>query len=370
MAEALVNQYGPEVPRQLADRLLSVYPDFLHQRFLQHCLDGYDELGLMARGRRMADALALCLPADFNQAADILLASLAEPLSTDRSFAMSTFVYLPHGFYVADRGLPHHHARSMELLHAITQRFTSEFAIRRFLIEATEPTLITLRQWCDDPSEHVRRLVSEGTRPRLPWAARLPAFQRDPAPVFELLERLKDDPSEYVRRSVANNLNDIGKDHPEQVLALAQRWLQQASTERQRLIRHALRTLVKAGNPQALALLGYAPGQHLAVGKVSLAPAAPQRGGEVQISCELRNESPQTQSLCVDLRVQYVRSHGRHSTKVFKWKTLELAAGQSCLLTYRLSLAEMTTRKHYPGLHPVTVLVNGQPYDLGAFDLQ
>jgi 3-methyladenine DNA glycosylase AlkC len=369
MAEPLINQYGPEVPALLAERFQSVYADFPAQQFLSLCLQNYDSLGLMARGQHMAKAMAQCLPADFMAAADIVQDALAEPLITDQSFAMASFVYLPHGFFVANEGITHHE-RSMTLLHAITQRFTSEFAIRRFLLEQPEATLKVLASWCQDSSEHVRRLVSEGTRPRLPWAARLPAFQADPTPVISLLEQLKDDTSSYVRRSVANNLNDISKDHPQRVLDLAEAWLVDADDNRRALVRHGLRSLIKAGDAQALALMGFVPAAGITLAQVSLLPAAPRRGEHLQISCELINQNTQAQSLCVDLRIHYLRQNGRYGIKVFKWKTLTLAAGESSVLSYRLSLADMTTRRHYEGRHLASLLVNGEVFDLGEFELR
>ena len=369
MADALTNQYGPEVPALLAERFAAVDADFPTKQFLSKCLQGYDALGLMARGQRIAEVMAESLPQDFLVAADIVQNSLAEPLTTDRSFAMAGFVYLPHGFFVANQGI-HHHARSMALLHAITQRFTSEFASRRFLLEQPEATLMVLDTWCHDPNEHVRRLVSEGTRPRLPWAARLPAFQADPTAVIALLEQLKDDTSSYVRRSVANNLNDISKDHPQRVLAIAKAWLVDADDNRRALVRHGLRSLIKAGDAQALALMGFEPTTAVKLAQVSFVPTSPRRGEYLQISCQLSNEGQQTQSLCVDLRIHYLRQNGRYGIKVFKWKTLSLAAGESSVLSYRLSLADMTTRRHYEGRHLASVLVNGTVYELGEFELR
>ena len=163
---------------------------------------------------------------------------------------------MPHCFFVAEYGLDHFEP-SMQAHYQLTQRFTAEFSIRPFLIKHTEATLARLRQWARDPNEHVRRLVSEGTRPRLPWASRLPAFQADPAPVLALLELLKDDPALYVRRSVANNLNDIGKDHPRVLMQTAQRWMRDATPERAWVVRHALRWAVKQGDPAALKVLGF-----------------------------------------------------------------------------------------------------------------
>ena len=169
---------------------------------------------------------------------------------------MAAFLYMPHLFFVARHGLDHFED-SMRAQYALTQRFTAEYSIRAFLEKHPEATLARLREWAADPSQHVRRLVSEGTRPRLPWAPRLRAFQKDPRPVLELLELLKDDPELYVRRSVANNLNDIGKDHPALLTAVAKRWLRGATPERRWIVDHALRSAVKRADAGALGALGY-----------------------------------------------------------------------------------------------------------------
>ncbi len=165
---------------------------------------------------------------------------------------------MPMAHYVGLRGHDHFDL-SMTLLKAFTKRFSSEFGIRFFLLDDPEQTLSVLKQWTKDEDKHVRRLVSEGSRPRLPWAMRLPLFIKDPAPVIVLLELLKDDNDEYVRRSVANNLNDIAKDHPSVVADIAGQWMQGADKQRQQLIRHACRTLIKQGNKKVLRVFGFKP---------------------------------------------------------------------------------------------------------------
>ncbi len=196
---------------------------------------------------------------------------------------MQPFRYMPFVFYVGQHGLGAFE-ESMLAQYELTKRFTAEFSIRPFLIHHEAATLARLRQWTVDPDPNVRRLVSEGTRPRLPWAPRLPAFIADPAPVLELLELLRDDPSEYVRRSVANNLNDISKDHPDVVVEVARRWWADGDEPRRRLVRHALRTLVKRGDPAALEVLGHVGADHLVVREVSIDPRDPTIGGSVRIT--------------------------------------------------------------------------------------
>src|SRR5688572_30733780 len=201
----------------------AVHPGFPSEAFLRDVLAGYGPLSLTARGQHVAKALRRHLPADYPRALQVLLASASQPHDHRASGGMAAFLYMPHLFFVAQHGLDHFED-SMRAQHALTQRFTAEYSIRAFLEKHPEATLARLREWTRDPSAHVRRLVSEGTRPRLPWAPRLRAFQKDPRPVLELLELLRDDPEPYVRRSVANHLNDIAKDHPALAVEVCRRW--------------------------------------------------------------------------------------------------------------------------------------------------
>lgn len=369
MADALKNQYGPEVPAVLSEKIGAVWPAFDHDRFLELALADYDTLELMDRGRHMAAALQQVLPADYGKAIDIILASLDSPLNDDRSFAMGAFFYLPHTCFVAAFGLDDFDT-SMRAMYQLTRRFTAEFCIRPFLERYPQQTLQQLAQWANDDNLHVRRLVSEGTRPRLPWAPRLPAFIADPAPVLALLEQLRDDPELYVRRSVANNLNDIGKDHPAILNQVAAAWMIDASEQRQWLIRHALRSAVKRGDPQALAVLGFDDSGHdLLIEACSVTPARLQEGGAVTLNVTVRNPADSERAAVIDYQVHYVKADGKTRPKVFKIREVTLAPGAELTLARTLSVAPMTTRKHYPGRHRVELLVNGQVRPLGEFEL-
>ena len=261
------------------------------------------------------------------------------------------------------------HEASMQAQYALTQRFTAEFSIRPFLEQHPQATLAPLRQWAFDASPQVRRLVSEGTRPRLPWASRLREFQKDPTPVLALLELLKDDVDLYVRRSVANNLNDIGKDHPVLLTQTAQRWLDGAGTERQWIVRHALRSAVKRGEAGALAVLGFGQAAQVTVRDAAIVPTQAVMGTSVTLRCELHNPQAHAQRVLVDFCVHYIKANGQPKPKVFKLTTVDLAAGDTLRLSKRLSLSEMSTRKHYPGTHRVELLLNGAPHPLGSFEL-
>ena len=368
MAEALKDAYGPEIAQRIAAMIQAVEPQFDAEGFVASSQRGYETLNLLARGRQMAVALRQHLPNDYPQAIELLLASLGDKVEHIEGQGMAPFLYLPHVLFVAHYGLDHFE-ESMQAQYELTQRFSAEFSIRYFIERHPQATLARLRQWASDPSHHVRRLVSEGTRPRLPWAQRLRDFQRDPAPVLALLELLKDDPSLYVRRSVANNLNDIGKDHPALLTETAQRWLQDASAERQWLVRHALRSAVKRGEAGALQALGFGEPPQVSLSQVQLNPRQARIGGKIGIGLRLHNHTSNTQALMVDLRIGYIKANGAASPKVFKLKALQLAPGEAAELQKQISLADMTTRKHYPGQHQVEVLLNGQPMPLGSFQL-
>ncbi|MDX6769178.1 MAG: DNA alkylation repair protein [Elusimicrobiota bacterium] len=369
MAETLKSRYGPEVPRRIASMLRAVHPRFPADAFLADALDGYEALELMPRGRKIAAALERHLPADYEEAVALLVASMGPKLGAAEGHGMSPFLYMPHSFFIAERGLDHFEA-SMNAQYELTQRFTAEFCVRPFLERHQDATLARLARWAEDPSEHVRRLVSEGTRPRLPWAPRLRAFQADPRPVLALLERLKDDPSLYVRRSVANNLNDVGKDHPAVLTAVARRWLEGASPERRWIVGHALRSALKRGEPGALAALGFGKAKSLRVKESSVTPARARIGGKIEVAFTVVNAGRVPARTLADFRIHFVKADGGTAPKVFKLKALELAPGARARLRKTVSLAQHTTRRHYPGIHRVEALLDGRAFPLGRFDLR
>lgn len=258
----------------------------------------------------------------------------------------------------------------MRAQYELTQRFTAEFSIRVFLDREPERTLARLRDWTADPSPHVRRLVSEGTRPRLPWAPRLRRFQTDPRPVVDLLELLKDDPSLYVRRSVANNLNDIGKDNPDVLIETCRRWLVGATSGRRWLVRHALRSAIKRGERAALDLLGYVGPAAVELSQVEISPRRATIGDDVRISVTLQNLDQRPADLNVDLRLHFVKAGGRTIPKVFKMREVRLEPGDRATVSKTISLSQHTTRTHHPGEHRVEALVNGTARPLGSFVIE
>ena len=382
MAEAFKNLINPSTVAQAGQHLQRVWPAFDRQAFERQAAQGLEALEFKARAMQLASALEATLPADFHAACDVLEASLAPPLALDAdgepvnlasgrgdaaAQGLSGWVLWAVGEFVARRGLPHT-PRALACLHAVTQRFTAEFAIRPFIHHAQHATLGTLAQWVDDPSAHVRRLVSEGSRPRLPWGLQLKALVTDPTPTLPLLRALQDDPSAYVRRSVANHLNDIAKDHPERVAAWVREHRSPTHPQREALLRHASRSLIKQGHAPTLAAWGLAQGLQ---GRAALTLSAPTAtvGSSIGLSIELRSTASAPQALVVDYAVHHVRANGSRSPKVFKGWKLTLEPGETRRFDKSHSLRPVTTRRLYPGVHRIELLVNGQACAQADFDL-
>lgn len=359
--------FGPPLLEDLARRLLAVYPAFPAAAFIAEVTPQLAPLELKGRVAAIAAGLRRHLPPAYPAAVDLLLAILGPPHTEAEGMFTDGWYLMPVAAFVEHYGLEHLDA-SLAAMHAITQRHTAEFAIRPFLLRYPAQTLATLRAWARDPSFHVRRLVSEGTRPRLPWATRLPAFLADPTPVLELLEPLKDDPSAYVRKSVANNLNDIAKDHPQLVLATLARWQQGASDGRRWIIRHALRTLVKQGHPEALRLLG-AGSPEVQLVSLEVTPATLRVGDTATIAATLRSTANTAQQLVVDYVLHLPGARGTARRATFKLRSQALAAGETLRLVKRHSFAPVSVRRIYPGLHRIALQVNGVVLGDAAVDV-
>jgi len=370
MAEPLKAFFSPALVRRLGASIRRVHPAFPEAKFVRAAAVGLEALELLDRARHIARALGEHLPPRYEEAIAVLLASLGpEHAGAELEGAgMAPFFYMPHLIYVAERGLDDFD-RSMSAQRELTKRFTAELSIRPFLERYPDRTLEVLSGWASDPNPHVRRLVSEGTRPRLPWAMRVRFLDQNPERLVALLERLKDDPTTLVRRSVANHLNDMGKIHPDLLVETCRRWLQGASPERRALVEHALRSAVKRGVPAVLALLGHGAAPRLDVENVSFEPPIVPIGGRVRISFTLRSKAKRSQSLLVDLAVHFVKVRSQTSAKVFKLSRITLPPGGEVELSKSISLAVHTTRVPYEGNHTVDVVVNGTRLSAGEFQV-
>jgi 3-methyladenine DNA glycosylase AlkC len=343
---------------RLADEVAKVYPAFDRARFFAGVYDGaWDGLELKGRMRHASEALGAVLPPDFRQAVAILL-------KVERHF--DGFDHLLCADFVERFGVDDFDT-AVRALEVFT-RTSAEFAIRPFLRRYPDQAFAQMRAWAGHESEHVRRLSSEGCRPRLPWGTALEELKRDPSPILPILEALKDDASEYVRRSVANNLGDIAKDHPGPALDLGERWIAEDASRRP-MVKHGLRDLLKKGNRRALTLFGVGETAKVAVETLAVAPARVPLGGDATLRVTLRSTAKKAQRLRLEYAMTYARPSGRTGRKVFKIADADVAAGARLDLTRKLSFADRSIRTHYAGPHVLSLIVNGHALGEAAFHL-
>jgi 3-methyladenine DNA glycosylase AlkC len=380
--EPFKTRIRPEIVRASAAHLKRVWPAFKLEAFVREASAGLDAMEFKARAMHVADALEKHLPDDFTQAAQVIEAALGPPVPFDsdgeplglasdspQSAGIDGWIIWSFGEFVARRGqedVP----RALACLRELTQRFSAEFSIRPFLAKHTKMTLAILAKWLRDPSAHVRRLASEGSRTRLPWGMKLQCFIDAPELTIALVTRLQDDPSGYVRRSVANHMNDLAKDHPDRVVRWIRDGLVGASPKREALLRHAARGLIKDGHHGVLAVFGMAAGFD---GKATLLLGAKkaQIGTHIDLEVELVSTSNKAQSLVVDYIVSFTKSGAMPTSgKTFKGWKLTLAPKSAKSMIKKHSLKVVTTRKHHPGRHTVTLQVNGDALATAEFVLE
>ncbi len=347
MPEPLKNRYSRRYIDTLADALADVQPGFDRAGFRRRVLGaGWPALELKQRMRRIAECLHAAVAGEYPQQIEVL--KRAAP-----RFGGFEGMFFPD--FVEVYGLDAFDASADALAH-FTRFSSSEFAVRPFLVRYGDRMLAVMRGWADHADEHVRRLASEGCRPRLPWGIRLAQFVADPAPLLPILERLKDDPSDYVRRSVANNLNDIAKDHPEFVLDVARRWLG-TSAATDRLVRHACRTMARRGDQRALALFGHHDAVDVEVSALTLTRRRLVIGEDLGLRFVVRAAA--AAPLRIEYAIDFVKADGRLSRKVFKVGERRAEAGAAIACSRRHAFRDLTTRRHHPGTHRLAIIVNG-----------
>lgn len=375
----LRNLFNADVVRAIARRVMSVSPDFADRRFIRTVSADLPPLSLLERSARIADGLRDALPGDYPEALATLRSALGPPPPPTPEVGtagvnaakpdniLSSFTYLPYSNFVSRFGLDHLDL-SLDALEHFTCFFSAEFDIRPFLLRHPAPTLARLALWTRHSDPRVRRLASEGSRPRLPWGIRLQPFVLDPAPTLALLEPLRSDPDEVVRRSVANHLNDISRDNPAATLSTARRWLREDSSPQMlALIRHALRTLIKAGDSTAMSLLGYASDLPVRLDHLKLSPKRLTLGSHLAFTFTLVSTHPGR--VVIDYAIHHRRARGQLTRKVFKLKSAHLTPNQPLTLSARHAIRPITTRRYYPGTHRLEILVSGQSLATADFTL-
>lgn len=364
MAEPLKEIFNKAAIDWLADILATAMPDFPTKAFRRNILADLVDLELKARIERIAVEMQRSLPADFKKSVKIVEKALGAPKPMGDGTDFGNFRALACHRFVSMSGLdyPDH---ALNYFKRTTRHFSAEFDIRPFIQRDPTRVLGLMYEWAGDKDWRVRRLASEGARPRLPWGLRLQNLVADPKPLFPILERLRDDPIEAVRRSVANSLNDIAKDHPDLLVRYLRRW----GKARHPLIRHALRHLVKQGHEAALTLMGVDTQADFLVSAWQLDAQRVRIGQSLGLSVTLTNPTSKSHEMIVDYAVHYLGARGELRPKVFKWSILSLDAGESNHLQRRHSLKPVTTRRYYPGSHAVDLRINGRVVAHSSFDL-
>ena len=362
MPEPLKNRYNYESLHDLALRIAAVYPSFAVDSFIADIMDEtWETLELKARMRQISINLGRYLPGDYVQALGILdrvAASYPPGVSDFTLMCFPDFVEV-HG---QDEG---HWDVSIAALARYTAYSTSEFAVRPFIIKHEERMMAQMAAWARHDNEHVRRLASEGCRPALPWGQALASFKKDPLPVLVILEQLKADPSLYVRKSVANNLNDISKTHPDLVIQTVKDWYgKNAHTDW--IVKHACRTLLKKGNKDVLGIFGFADAGCAQVDGFALSAASVAIGEDISFSFTI--EAKKAAKLRLEYGIDYVKANGKRNRKIFQISEISLQKNGKKSYTKSHSFAEVSTRKHYPGIHSVTLLVSGAEH--GTLDFE
>lgn len=335
----------------MANVLARASRSFNQRAFVQSvCTDDFFTFELKQRITHIAQRLREFLPARYSDAVKVLIKA-APQLKEFENWVLTS--------YVEQFGLDEFDT-SVAAMEELTKHGTSEFAIRPFMIRFTDRMLPILHTWAQSDNHHVRRLAAEGSRPRGVWVAHIEPFKKDPAPVFELLERLKADESLYVRKAVANNLNDISRDHPEKVIALGARWLKSGDKNTAWIVRHACRTLIKRGHPKVFPLFGFAANPRISVSSFSLSPKRVRVGTDAEVRATVVSTGGKAQRLSIDYSVHYLKKNGKHQAKVFKLVERTIRPGERLDLKSNHSFREMTTRRHYPGEHVADLIINGK----------
>ena len=359
--EALKNHYNQEYIGKISDAIFSVYSGFDKNRF--HCKifdDKWHNKELKARMCHISEVLRVLLPNDYEKAVTILMEATPKMKEVSKH---SGFLNMFCPDFVENYGLDSWEL-SMQALKEFTKYSSSEFAIRLFIKKDQDRAMKQMQKWTKSENYHVRRLASEGCRPRLPWAIALNEFKKDPALILPILEALKDDESQYVRRSVANNLNDIAKDNPRIVIDIAKKWLGE-NEKRDKLLKHACRTLLKAGNQEVLAIFGYDGDIEVKEFKVH---AEKIKIGE-NLVFELTVDVKKPAKIRLEYAIYYLKLNKKHSAKVFQIKEGFVKKGE-IFLSKKHSLRQMTTRKHYAGEHLLSLIINGKEQKKLSFFLE
>jgi 3-methyladenine DNA glycosylase AlkC len=349
MPDPLKNMLNRDSLHAFASAIRSVYAPFQTDEFIRSVMDEtWDDLELKARGRKVSTNLGRYLPADYGEAIGVI----------DKTIIIydGPCVYSFPDFVEVYGQDEMNWDLSVSALERYTRYASSEMAVRPFIIKHEERMMAQMYAWSKHENEHVRRLASEGCRPQLPWGQTLTKYTEDPGPILPILEQLKTDPSPYVRNSVANNLNDISKTHPDLVAKLAKDWYGK-NEHTDWIVKHGCRTLLKKGNREVLAIFGYDDMSSADVDDFALGASSVSLGGDITFSFVI--SAKEATKVRLEYGIDYVKSNGKRNRKIFQISETTLKENRKKPYTINHSFADLSTRKHYPGTHSVTLIVNG-----------
>jgi len=356
MGEQLKDMYNEGFLREFGEKVHNVYSDFNVEMFIDKTIDDdWEELSLKARMRRITEILGQYLPDSYEDGLKVLF-------SIDESCVGFPYLFFPDFIELYGQE-DEQWELSMKAIERFTQRSSSEFAIRAFILKDPERAMKQMMLWSKHPNEHVRRLASEGCRPRLPWGMALQIFKKDSSKVLNILEQLKSDSSLYVRKSVANNLNDISKDNPQAVIDVVKKWSNK-NIHTDWILRKGCRTLIKAANPEVMELFGYTnfADKELEItgSSISVLPSTIKIGESCELQYELDIPKGESAHIRIEYGIDFVKARGNTSRKLFLLSDKTVPGGTHISGTKIHSFADLTIRRHYPGNHQITLLVNGQ----------
>lgn len=378
MAESFKNMYNGQFFDRFTKDLQLVINDFDARGFVSQIMDNeWENREYKQRIMHITTILKKFLPADYRDAIAKILELLDCVKNTlpdfskidDKKFGLLVLEYgaiLDN--YIEQYGLDDYET-SVKAIERITQFTTCEFVTHPFIIKYPDEMMKQMLIWSKHEHWGVRRLASEGCRPRLPWAMALPNLKENPAPIIPILENLKNDPSRFVRLSVANNLNDIAKDNPETVIALVKRWKGE-STEVDWIIKHGCRTLLKQGNPEVMKLFGFDfIVKNISIENFQISISKVKVGNSLEFSFNLLNNNNKKTKIRLEYGVYYQKANGTLAKKVHKISEKEYAGNSTAQINRKHSFRVVTTRKFHPGLHQVAVIVNGNEFEKYNFEL-
>lgn len=360
MAEPLKNLFSIELINSLASLIKKNYPKFNSNNFIGDVFDAtWNCRELKQRMRHITVCLHKHIPLPYPDQVKILCAAAPN----FKGFIAMFFPDFIEVYGLNDLDV------SVKAMEHFTQYSSSEFAVRPFIIKYPKQMLAQHKKWAQHKNHHIRRLASEGIRPRLPWAMALPQFKKDPTPILPILELLKNDESEYVRKSVANCLNDISKEHPDVLLQTVKKW-KGKSKETDWIVKHASRGLLKQGNVDALKVFGLNNEVHASVTALKLSKNRLKIGDEFSFETSIQLLDKTTHDIRVEYNIYFMKSNGKHAPKIFQIGTYLLNPKQEITIKRKHKFANLTTRKHYTGEHILAIVVNGKELARQSFMLQ